>query len=85
MQTAARRDVEAAVRNDHDDDDEEKETPEMNITVALGVLIAATGLTCGFPFCGVKSFGLTRDVDLTAEALTDSLEGIGEVRGHAFK
>ncbi|KAK0488957.1 Sodium/calcium exchanger protein-domain-containing protein [Armillaria novae-zelandiae] len=36
------------------------ETPEMNLTVAISVLIAATGLTY-----------------LTAEALTDSLEGIG--------
>ncbi|KAK0188957.1 Sodium/calcium exchanger protein-domain-containing protein [Armillaria mellea] len=41
--------------------EKELETPEMNLTVAISVLIAATGLTY-----------------LTAEALTDSLEGIGQ-------
>lgn len=39
----------------------DKETPEMNLTVAICALVAATGLTY-----------------ITAEALTDSLEGIGQ-------
>ncbi|KAF9028165.1 calcium/proton exchanger [Hymenopellis radicata] len=47
--------------NGSDSDDEEKETPEMNLTVAICLLIASTGLTY-----------------VTAEALTDSLEGIGQ-------
>ncbi|KAF8890314.1 hypothetical protein CPB85DRAFT_1441207 [Mucidula mucida] len=59
-QTAARSDIEEGVNSDCGEDDE-KETPEMNLTVAIGVLIAATGLTY-----------------VTAEALTDSLEGIGQ-------
>lgn len=48
MQTAVRRDIEAAIRrpDGSDSDDDEKETPEMNLTVAISVLIASTGLTC---------------------------------------
>ncbi|KAI5829927.1 hypothetical protein K523DRAFT_273327 [Schizophyllum commune Tattone D] len=42
------------------EEDHDKETPEMNLTVAICALVAATGLTY-----------------VTAEALTDSLEGIG--------
>lgn len=57
-----RQDPEAAVIPQGDTGSEkELETPEMNLTVAISVLIAATGLTY-----------------LTAEALTDSLEGIGQ-------
>ncbi|KAL1745737.1 Sodium/calcium exchanger protein-domain-containing protein [Schizophyllum fasciatum] len=41
-------------------EESDKETPEMNLTVAICALVAATGLTY-----------------VTAEALTDSLEGIG--------
>ncbi|KAK0467051.1 Sodium/calcium exchanger protein-domain-containing protein [Desarmillaria tabescens] len=56
------RDLEAAgVAKGDTDSEKELETPEMNLTVAISVLIAATGLTY-----------------LTAEALTDSLEGIGQ-------
>ncbi|KAI5835741.1 calcium/proton exchanger [Schizophyllum commune Tattone D] len=62
VQTAARRDVEAAMhRRGSEDEEEEKESPEMNLAVAIGSLVAATGLTY-----------------VTAEALTDSLEGIGQ-------
>ncbi|KAL1680854.1 Sodium/calcium exchanger protein-domain-containing protein [Schizophyllum commune] len=58
----ARRDVEAAMyRRGSEDEEEEKESPEMNLAVAIGSLVAATGLTY-----------------VTAEALTDSLEGIGQ-------
>ncbi|KAL1709828.1 Sodium/calcium exchanger protein-domain-containing protein [Schizophyllum commune] len=58
----ARRDVEAAMhRRGSEDEEEEKESPEMNLAVAIGTLVAATGLTY-----------------VTAEALTDSLEGIGQ-------
>ncbi|KAL1688649.1 Sodium/calcium exchanger protein-domain-containing protein [Schizophyllum commune] len=42
------------------EEEHDKETPEMNLTVAICALVAATGLTY-----------------VTAEALTDSLEGIG--------
>ncbi|KAF9016276.1 calcium/proton exchanger [Hymenopellis radicata] len=60
-QTTARRDIEEGVYSTNRREDDEKETPEMNLTVAIGVLLAATGLTY-----------------VTAEALTDSLEGIGQ-------
>ncbi len=77
-QTAARSDIEEGVNSDCGEDDE-KETPEMNLTVAIGVLIAATGLTCK---CHKKPSVQNVDKtssDVTAEALTDSLEGIGQV------
>ncbi|KAL1756523.1 Sodium/calcium exchanger protein-domain-containing protein [Schizophyllum commune] len=48
-------------RRGSEDEEEEKESPEMNLAVAIGTLVAATGLTY-----------------VTAEALTDSLEGIGQ-------
>jgi Ca2+:H+ antiporter len=58
-------DVEAPAESDSDDEsDEGPEDPELNIPVALGCLLAATGLTY-----------------LTAEALTDSLETIGQTGG----
>lgn len=47
--TAVGRDIEAAVHNrdgSDEDDDDEIETPEMNLTVSLLVLLATTGLTC---------------------------------------
>ncbi|KAK0501314.1 Sodium/calcium exchanger protein-domain-containing protein [Armillaria luteobubalina] len=57
-----RQDPEAAgMAREDTSSEKELETPEMNLTVAISVLIAATGLTY-----------------LTAEALTDSLEGIGQ-------
>lgn len=43
------RDVEAAVsarRDTSDSNEDEKESPEMNLVVALGILFASTGLTC---------------------------------------
>ncbi|KIY73087.1 calcium/proton exchanger [Cylindrobasidium torrendii FP15055 ss-10] len=54
-------DLEARARIPETIQEEEKESPDMCLPVAVGVLIAATGLTY-----------------LTAEALTDSLEGIGQ-------
>jgi Ca2+:H+ antiporter len=46
-----RRDVEIAVPKDEDSDSEDEgpEDPELNIPVALGTLLAATGLTCELP------------------------------------
>ena len=39
-------------RRGSEDEEEEKESPEMNLAVAIGTLVAATGLTCksSFPF-----------------------------------
>ncbi|KAG7444949.1 calcium/proton exchanger [Guyanagaster necrorhizus] len=54
-------DLEAAGLAGDTNSENELDTPEMNLTVTIAVLIGATGLTY-----------------LTAEALTDSLEGIGQ-------
>jgi len=73
-------DVEAAAAtNAKATPEEEKETPEMNLPSALIMLIAATGLTCESRSIACLDNVLNLWSDLTAEALTDSLESIGEV------
>ena len=37
-------------RRGSEDEEEEKESPEMILAVAIGTLVAATGLTCKLPF-----------------------------------
>lgn len=78
QRTLVRADLETASLNlNGDDRTSEKEIPKMNLTTAVSVLVGTTALTCT-----VHSFlNVTRlnyCLDLTAEALTDSLEGIGE-------
>lgn len=62
------------------------ESPKMGLWTAVAVLLASTGLACKLL---LTALGVTRrvlivHVDLTAEALTDSLEAIGEVSVHTL-
>lgn len=55
------------------------EAPKLNVGVAVGVLVASTGLACE-RYSSTLGRRVAHGVgtDLTAEALTDSLEAIGE-------